>query len=79
MLRTRERGFTLVELLVAVAIAALLLAIAVPKVMAASNRSKEAAVERDLKNIHDALEGHYTDLGYYPNKLGDLVKWGYLK
>lgn len=76
---SREQGFTLVELLVAVAVIALLLSVAAPRMHAAVVRSREARVEQDLKAIHHALERHYLDNAFYPTKLNDLVARGYLK
>ncbi|HYG58639.1 MAG TPA: prepilin-type N-terminal cleavage/methylation domain-containing protein [Symbiobacteriaceae bacterium] len=79
MLRTREHGFTLVEMLVVVAVLAVLATFAVPKLFTAMNASRQAQVESDLRTIHEALEHHYLDHGNYPVKLKDLVTRGYLK
>lgn len=78
-IRGREHGFTLVELLAVVGLLALLSVFAAPKALSAFNKGAEAGVAADLRIIQDALERHYTDLGYYPNKLGDLIKRGYLR
>ncbi|HLN61910.1 MAG TPA: type II secretion system protein [Symbiobacteriaceae bacterium] len=75
----RDRGFTLTELLVVVSIIAMLSVLAVPKLQAAADASKQAKVQQDLQTIAEALESHFADLGYYPVKLGDLVKRGYIK
>jgi len=74
-----ERGFTLVELLVSVAVILLLTGLAAPNIHAASIRSREAQVQRDLLAIHSALERHYIDLSFYPIKLNDLIERGYTK
>lgn len=74
-----KRGFTLVELLVTVSVLALLTILATPKLQGASLAAKEAKVAKDLKTIQEALERYYTDQGYYPRKLKDLVTSGYLK
>lgn len=79
MKRAGVRGFTLVELLVVVAVVAILATLAAPKMFDAINASRQAKVERDLRTIQDALERHYTDHSYYPRKFKDLVDRGYLK
>lgn len=76
---TAQRGLSLIELLVVVAIVALLTAVAAPRMQAAADRSKEALVAQDLQSIADALETHYLAHSYYPVKLNDLVARGHLK
>lgn len=73
-----DSGFTLVELLVVVAILGLLAVLAAPKVYAAFNSGRQSKVAHDLAAIQGALERHYADLTYYPVKLSDLVTRGYL-
>lgn len=72
-------GFTLTELLVVVSVIILLSLFAIPKLQAAADASKQVKVQHDLKTIEEALESHFKDHGYYPVKLGDLVKHGYIK
>lgn len=79
MSRRGAAGYTLVEMLVACAILALLALIAMPRIMVAVDRGKQARVEADLRTIQDALERHYLDYGYYPVKLSDLTARGYLR
>jgi len=79
VLNQRCQGFTLVEVLVVVSIVALLAAWAAPNLYGAIGSTRQARAERDLRTVHDALERHYLDQGFYPNKLGDLVKMGYLR
>lgn len=74
----REAGFTLVELLVCVAIIGLLAALGIPRVSNAIMTSRQAQVQADLKLIHTALTQHFLDRGYYPNKLNNLKTNGYL-
>src|SRR4030043_2457474 len=62
----KEKGFTLVELMVVIIILAVLTAIAVPSYMALRNRARTAAAQSEMKNIATALELHSTDLDAYP-------------
>lgn len=75
----KNQGFTLVELLVVVAILALLVSLVIPRTQAAMDSSRQAKVDADLDTIEEALERHFTDLGYYPFKLKELLDEGYLK
>lgn len=61
-----RRAFTLIELLIVVAIIGILAAIAVPNFMNAQIRAKIARVEADHKNIGTALETYFIDNNAYP-------------
>lgn len=62
----RIRAFTLVELLVVVAIISLLSAIAVPNFLNAQTRAKVARVKADMRTIAGALELYQSDNNCYP-------------
>jgi len=74
-----SRGFTLVELLVVLAIIAVLLSIAAPRYSGSVDRTKEAVLHENLASLRDALDKHYSDTGLYPQKLEDLVTKRYLR
>jgi len=59
-------GFTLVELLIVVAIMATLAAIALPNLLLAQTRSKIARVKADLRTIAAGIEMYRTDQRRYP-------------
>lgn len=61
-----ERAFTLIELLIVVAIIAILAAIAVPNFLAAQTRAKVAKVENDLRTLAVGLESYFVDNNLYP-------------
>ena len=62
----RRRAFTLIELLIVVAIIAILAAIALPNFLEAQTRAKVARVESDLRAMAVALEAYRVDEGDYP-------------
>jgi len=63
----REKaGFTLVEILIVVAIIAVVAAIAVPNIMSANIRAKVSGVRSDMGSIAIALEDYKVDKGTYP-------------
>jgi prepilin-type N-terminal cleavage/methylation domain-containing protein len=60
-----RKAFSLVELLVVVAIISLLTAIAVPNFLSAQTRAKVARVQADLRTLATGLEMYATDNGSY--------------
>ncbi|HUA09834.1 MAG TPA: prepilin-type N-terminal cleavage/methylation domain-containing protein [Candidatus Acidoferrales bacterium] len=70
MSRTGERGFTLIEMMIVVAIIAILVAILVPNFMRARAQAQTAACEANLKEIATALEEYQTDHEAYPDVTG---------
>ena len=76
---TRNRGFTLVELLVVLAIIALLISIVAPHYTGRVQRAEEAALRQDLAVMREALDKHFSDAGRYPGSLQELVTKRYLR
>jgi general secretion pathway protein G len=75
----RRRGFTLVELLVVMAIIATLLTIAVPRYFRSLQRSREAVLKQDLTTLRESIDKFYGDTGKYPQTLAVLVEKKYLR
>jgi general secretion pathway protein G len=74
-----SRAFTLVELLVVLAIVALLLGVAAPRYFGSLERSKETVLRDNLFQLRESLDHYYADTGKYPDKLEDLVTRHYLR
>jgi prepilin-type N-terminal cleavage/methylation domain-containing protein len=64
--RKKEEGFTLIELIVVVAILGFLLAIAIPRYMTAREQGAAAATKANLHNLATALELYLTERSAEP-------------
>ena len=75
----KRAGFTLIELMVVLAIIATLLSIAAPRYVGSLERSKEAVLKEDLYQLRDAIGKYYGDKGRYPESLEALAAERYLR
>jgi general secretion pathway protein G len=74
-----RRGFTLIELMVVLAVVATLLSIAVPRYYSSIDRSKEAVLKENLYQMRDAIGKYHADKGKYPESLAALATDKYLR
>lgn len=79
MNRHMQKGFTLIELVVVMAIIATLLTIAVPRYFHSVEKSREAVLRQNLALTREALDKYYGDNGKYPDSLEDLTSKKYLR
>lgn len=75
----RSKGFTLIEMLVVMAIIAVLLTVALPRYFGALDKSKDVVLETNLKVLRSTIDKYYGDKGHYPATLQDLVDAHYLR
>ena len=77
--RARQRGFTIVELMIVLTVIGILLSIAVPIYQKALVRSNETVLRSNLFTIRTMIDEYTYDKQKAPQTLQDLVEAGYLR
>ncbi|MCW4446355.1 type II secretion system major pseudopilin GspG [Vibrio splendidus] len=71
-LRSRKRGFTLMELLIVIVIMGLLMSLVAPTMFSKVGASKAKTAEAQMQMIATALDVYRLDVGAYPSELERL-------
>ncbi|PLX92216.1 MAG: general secretion pathway protein GspG [Desulfuromonas sp.] len=77
--RVKERGFTLIELMVVMSIIGILVSIAVPSYQRSVIQARETVLLEDLYQMRRAIDGYFADRARYPDSLEELVEGRYLR
>jgi general secretion pathway protein G len=77
--RLRQRGFTLIELMVVISIIVILMSVAIPRYQASILRARETVLRDDLYTLRSVIDQFTLDKQKAPQSLQDLVDAGYLK
>lgn len=72
-------GFSLIELIVVVAIIALLLVVALPRYQSSLDRAEFVALSSSLRTMRESIDRFHEDKGRYPQNLEELVEEKYLR
>jgi prepilin-type N-terminal cleavage/methylation domain-containing protein len=71
-MRNRQKGFSLIELLIVVAIILIIAAIAIPNLLRAKMAANEASAVATLRTLNTSAVAYSTTYGAYPTHLTDL-------
>lgn len=74
-----RRGFTLIELIVVLAIIALLVSIVAPRYTRSVDTAREGSLRTSLGVMRDAIDKFAADKGRYPDSLEELAARGYIR
>jgi general secretion pathway protein G len=77
--RSRSAGYTLIELIIVMAIISVLLAVAVPLYTKSIQRTKETLLKQNLFTLRNVIDEYTFDKKAAPQSLDDLVREGYLR
>ena len=77
--RRDDRGFTMIELMVVMALIVVLATMGLVQYRQSIVRSQEAVLKEDLFRLRDAIDQYYADKNQYPSNLEALVSDGYLR
>jgi prepilin-type N-terminal cleavage/methylation domain-containing protein len=72
--RNRRSGFSLAEILVAIAIIAVVAAVVIPSIGGQLRSGDESRVQQDLTNLRSGIEQFLADVRKYPKNIGQLTK-----
>jgi len=78
-MRTRESGFTMIELLIVLSLIVILASMGMSQYHHSVVYSKEAVLREDLFRMRDAIDQYYADKGQYPASLDALVSDHYMR
>ena len=73
-----EKGFTLIELMIVIAIIGMLIAIVIPDLITTQETARRESCKASLRGVQSALELYCTHNKYYPTNLQTVISEGYL-
>jgi len=78
MIHSKDKGFTLIELIIVFAMIGILVGLALPQFKTSMTKAKESALKENLFQLRKLIQQYYTDKSKYPLSLQALVDETYL-
>jgi general secretion pathway protein G len=75
----REKGFTLIEMIIVFTMIGILVGLALPQFKNAAVKAREATLKESLFTMRKLIDQYYSDKHKYPSSLQALVDEGYLR
>lgn len=69
----KNKGFTLVELLIVMVILGLLASIVAPRMFSKVDSAREGTAKAQMQVLTTSLDSYRLDIGYYPDNLNELL------
>src|SRR6202142_1417144 len=77
--KRRDRGFTLIELMIVISLILILVSISIPAYNQSILRAKESVLKQDMFQLRSLISQYTLDKQKAPQSLDDLVQAGYIK
>ncbi len=78
MIHSKQKGFTLIELIIVFAMIGILVGLALPQFKTSMTKAHESAMKENLFQLRKLIQQYYMDKGKYPLTLQALVDENYL-
>lgn len=73
MVKRKNRGFTLIEMLIVIVVIAVLALIVIPKLLGAGRKQREAVLRENLQQLRQAISKFEEDTSAWPPALSDIM------